>query len=208
MIAILRNIALGISLAAPLGPAGVAVIQNGLRYGFSRAFLTGLGVTLADAVFLLIVFLGLSPILQWTWVRIGIWCIGAGVLLFLGFRSLRGSRASIDFEVDAPAPARNPLLVGFLVNASNPISVVWWAGVFGALLNETVGTVPRNQALLSSATILIGILGWHSIMALLTHWGRRFLSERAMRIIDLLAGLALIIFGLRFLYQAWIALWA
>ena len=55
---VLRNILLGISLAAPIGPSGVAVIQNGLR----RAFLTGLGVTLADATYLLVVFFGISSL--------------------------------------------------------------------------------------------------------------------------------------------------
>ena len=59
---VLRNILLGISLAAPIGPSGVAVIQNGLRRGFRRAFLTGLGVTLADATYLLVVFFGISSL--------------------------------------------------------------------------------------------------------------------------------------------------
>ena len=33
---VVRNILLGISLAAPIGPSGVAVIQNGLGRGFRR----------------------------------------------------------------------------------------------------------------------------------------------------------------------------
>lgn len=53
---LLGNILPGLSLAAPIGPSGLAVIQNGLRHGFWRAFLTGLGVTLAD--------LGHPPILS------------------------------------------------------------------------------------------------------------------------------------------------
>lgn len=204
---VLRNILLGISLAAPLGPAGIAVIQNGLKHGFMSAFLTGVGVTLADGVFLFVVFVGISSFLQLSWVRILIWCLGAGVLLYLGFSSIRSSKASVDFEAGAASSARGPLLVGFLVNASNPISVVWWVGVFGGLLNETAGTISRIQALLSSATILIGILGWHSGMALLTHWGGRFLNERALRVIALTAGIALVFFGLRFAFLAGSSLW-
>ena len=50
---VLRNILLGTSRAAPIGPSVVAVIQNGLRRGFRRAFLTGLGVTLAAGLVLL-----------------------------------------------------------------------------------------------------------------------------------------------------------
>ena len=51
---IVRNILLGLSLAAPLGPSSVAVIQNGLKWGFRRAFLTGTGVTLADTTYLVV----------------------------------------------------------------------------------------------------------------------------------------------------------
>ncbi len=198
---IFRNILLGISLAAPLGPAGVAVIQNGLRHGFTRAFFTGLGVTMADATFLLVVFFGLSNFLESSIVKITIWCFGAAVLLYFGYRSIRGAKGNYDLEGDTVATARNPFLVGYLVNASNPISVVWWSGVFGSLLSETIGSTSRLMALVHSSTILIGILLWHASMSFLTHRGRRFVNERVARWVSVIAGLALALFGLRFGYN-------
>jgi threonine/homoserine/homoserine lactone efflux protein len=39
-------------------------------------------------------------------------------------------------------------------------------------------------------------------MSLLTHWGKRFLNERTARYILVIAGLALILFGIRFAYNA------
>jgi L-lysine exporter family protein LysE/ArgO len=198
---VLRNLFLGITLAAPIGPAGVAVIQNGLRHGFTRAFFTGLGVTMADATFLLVVFFGLSSFLDISIVKVTIWCFGAGVLLYFGYRGIRGAKDGYDLEADTIATARNPFLVGYLVNASNPISVVWWSGVFGSLLSETIGSTSRLMALANSSTILIGILVWHSSISILTHWGRRFLNERVTRSISMIAGSALLLFGLRFGYN-------
>jgi L-lysine exporter family protein LysE/ArgO len=199
-VTIIRNILLGITLAAPIGPAGVAVIQNGLRHGFARAFVTGVGVTMADATFLLVVFFGLSKFLECTVVKVTILCFGAVVLVYFGFRSLRGARDSLDLEGEFVATARNPLLVGYLVNATNPISVVWWSGVFGSLLSETIGNTSRLMALANSATILIGILLWHASMSILTHWGRRFINERLAGVVSVIAGVALTMFGLRFGY--------
>jgi L-lysine exporter family protein LysE/ArgO len=199
-VTIIRNILLGITLAAPIGPAGVAVIQNGLRHGFARAFVTGVGVTMADATFLLVVFFGLSKFLECTVVKVAILCFGAVVLVYFGFRSLRGARDSLDLEGEFVATARNPLLVGYLVNATNPISVVWWSGVFGSLLSETIGNTSRLMALANSATILIGILLWHASMSILTHWGRRFINERLAGVVSVIAGVALTMFGLRFGY--------
>jgi hypothetical protein len=39
-------------------------------------------------------------------------------------------------------------------------------------------------------------------MSLLTHWGKRFLNERNAKYILVIAGLALILFGTRFAYNA------
>lgn len=195
---ILRNIALGITLAAPIGPASVAVLQNGLRRGFSQGFLTGLGVTMADASYLLLVFFGLSGLLQIRWIQSSVWFLGASALLYFGARSLREARADIGLEREASIGARNPVVAGYLINVSNPLAVVWWLGVFGSLLVESEVAAERISALASSATILIGILLWHTTMATFAHWGGGILNARIVRAITGLAGVALILFGLWF----------
>jgi L-lysine exporter family protein LysE/ArgO len=202
---LLGNISLGISLAAPIGPSGIAVIQNGLRQGFPRAFLTGVGVTLADATYLLVVFFGLSRFLEIMVIKASILGLGALALFYLGYRSIRDSMGQIDLDRQVVITARSPLLVGYIVNISNPIAVVWWIGVYGSLLSETAATTSSLAAMLMSSTILIGILIWHSSMSLLTHWGKRFLNERSARAITLIAGIFLILFGVRFAYAGFLA---
>ncbi len=64
MVNFLQYVLLGIMLAAPVGPASLAVIQNGLRGGFWRAWRTGIGVTLADASMLLVVYFGLAAVMS------------------------------------------------------------------------------------------------------------------------------------------------
>jgi hypothetical protein len=39
-------------------------------------------------------------------------------------------------------------------------------------------------------------------MSLLTHWGRRFINDRTAQLVSLIAGIALMLFGLRFAYSA------
>jgi threonine/homoserine/homoserine lactone efflux protein len=202
---IIRNILLGISLAAPLGPAGIAVIQAGLRRGFLRAFLTGVGVTTADATYLLIVFFGLSSLMDRPAVKVIFLSVGSVVLLYLGYQSITESGSSFNGEETSIANARNPLLVGYLVNISNPIAVVWWVGIFGALMSGSEIDETKVSALIHSSATLIGILLWHSMMALLTYWGKRFLNPKTVKVISIVAGSALIFFGLRFGYFALLA---
>jgi len=199
---ILHNILLGISIAAPIGPSSLAVIQNGLRRGFLRAFLTGLGVTMADATILLVIFFGLSGFVHLPLFKILIWTLGTFVLLYLGTQSIREALGKIDLETTRVSTTGNPLWVGYLVNISNPIAIVWWAGIFGSLLGASAGNVAKLDALLNSATILVGILCWHTTTSILTHWGKRFLNERTARYILVIAGLALTLFGMRFAYNA------
>lgn len=199
---LLRNILLGLSLAAPIGPSGLAVIQTGLRYGFLRAFITGLGVTLADTTYLLLVFFGLSGLITIPLVKVLIWSLGALVLIYLGVQSLRDAFRSLDLEKTVLPTGRNPLLAGYLINISNPIAIVWWLGVFGSLLGTSAGG-SRLSALLSSSSILVGILMWHASASLLSHWGKRILGGKLVQIISGVAGLALVGFGLRF---AWLAI--
>jgi L-lysine exporter family protein LysE/ArgO len=199
---IVRNIMLGISLAAPLGPSGVAVIQNGLRQGFLRAFLTGVGVTMADATYLLVVYFGLSSFVGIPMVKVVIWALGAVVLLYLGCQSIREGMRGIDLEKSTASTARSPLLVGYLVNISNPVAVVWWVGIFGSLLGASAGSAAKIEVLFSSSTILIGILLWHSTMSLLTHWGKRYLNETTAKYVSVIAGIALVLFGIRFAHSA------
>lgn len=199
---IVRNILLGISLAAPLGPSSVAVIQNGLQQGFLRAFLTGLGVTFADATYLLVVFFGLSSFVSLPVVKVVIWTLGACVLLYLGAQSITGANRTVDFNQTKIPVARNPVSVGYLVNISNPLAVVWWLGIFGSLLGASSGGAGQINALFSSSTILIGILFWHSMMSLLTHWGKRLLNATSARYISIIAGIVLILFGIRFAINA------
>lgn len=102
---ILRNILLGITLAIPVGPASLAVIQTGLRAGFWRAWLTGFGVTLADTTYLLVVYFGLSGFMGIPAVKVIVWILGALMLFYLGWQSLRvirGDGRQLELSEDTP----------------------------------------------------------------------------------------------------------
>jgi len=209
-----RNLLLGITLAIPIGPASLAVIQTGLRTGFLRAWLTGIGVTLADTTYLLVVYFGLSGFMGIPAVKVTVWILGALVLFYLGWQSLRGLWSpakdhvleGVEWE-SGLAPERgtdrNPLLVGYLVNISNPIAVVFWAGIYGSLIGAaTAGGGDKTDALFSGAAILLGILSWHTTTSFLSNWGKRLLNDKIARYISALAGIALMGFGLQFAWNA------
>jgi threonine/homoserine/homoserine lactone efflux protein len=202
----LRNYLLGIALAAPIGPASITVIKTGLRWGFMRAFPTGLGITTADLTYMLIVYFGLANFVAIPVVKIAIWSVGTIVLLYLGVQSLREGGRNVDLDDSSVNSSRNPFLVGYLVNISNPLAVVFWLGIFGSIVSEVSAT--GIHPLLKGACILLGILTWHTMMSILTHWGKRFINLKTARIISIIAGVALLIFGLRFFYNVIVGIMA
>ena len=52
------GVVLGLSIAAPLGPVNLALIQRGLSEGFRGAFLLGVGSTAADLIYILLAHAG------------------------------------------------------------------------------------------------------------------------------------------------------
>lgn len=194
MFTILRNIILGISVAVPVGPSGVEIINRGLKDGFFSAFVTSLGVASADITYLLLIFFGLSPVLSNPLVRKFIGIFGVVVLISLGIKHIKAFFNKEKKKV-AKKSTKNSFLTGYLITLTNPMTIVWWVGIFGTTLIPTIVEVPRIIALLNSLTIIIGILLWFFILSLMLHWGRRFVNEKRIRTISLIAGIVLIGFG-------------
>ncbi len=73
--------------AATPGPAMFAVISTGIARGFAPAFLTGVGVALADAVLVILALLGLVALVQaFEWLFLVLKYAGAAYLVWLGIR--------------------------------------------------------------------------------------------------------------------------
>ncbi|MEA1993142.1 MAG: LysE family transporter, partial [Euryarchaeota archaeon] len=195
MLQILQNIILGISLAAPIGPANIAVIKRGLKYGSLSAFFVGVGVVSADTTYLLLIYFGLSNFVDMHLVKIIIWFFGALVLIYLGYSSVKEYFEKINLEDSKTKIEGNSFIIGYMVNISNPMTIVWWVGVFGSVLSRSIQHVSQTMALLNSLTILIGVLSWHSLVAASCHWGRKLIRESMMKYISLVFGVVLIGFG-------------
>lgn len=203
---ILQNIILGISLAAPIGPANIAVIKKGLNKGFISGFLVGVGVVTADTFYLLLIYFGLSNFLNIPILQTVIWVLGSVVLLYMGYKSIKEYFVTTTLDELKPSQ-RNSFAEGFIINLSNPLAIVWWTGVFGSALAEALKkSAARFEVLLNSLTIVVGLLLWVFTVALLTHWGKKFLNEKSIKYISLIAGCLLLGFGLKFGYNAVLAL--
>lgn len=201
---LLQNILLGLTLAAPIGPVNVEIIKRGLDSGFRQAILTGAGAMCADATYLILIFFGLTAFLDNAMIKIFLGIAGSFILIYLG-------AVSVKEFLGAAATKANPtrrlfkssFAAGFALAISSPMTIVWWTGVFGALLSSQTHTQANLSAFFSCLTILTGCFLWVFSLACMLHWGKKFINDKITGLISLIAGIFLIGFGIYFLYRTY-----
>ncbi|WNF38248.1 LysE family transporter [Bacillaceae bacterium IKA-2] len=201
---ILGYIFLGISLAAPIGPVNAAVLDKGIKNGFLHAWIVGIGATVADVIYMLLVFVGVSRFIEMPFMQTFLWLFGFFVLVYTGYESLLGARevSTNSYEMRTKASYFNSFLSGFFISLFNPITILFWLGIFGSILAKTVTSNELSQVILYSVAIFIGITLWDLTMALLASNLRKYLTNQLLVVISVLSGLSLIGFGVYFGIQA------
>jgi L-lysine exporter family protein LysE/ArgO len=194
---------LGLSLSAPIGPINAAQLDKGIRGGFWHAWCIGLGAICADIIYMLLVYFGVIHLLDTPFIKAFLWLFGFFVLVYTGIESIKeaGSFKTSEMRGGLPSLGRS-FWSGFLVSLSNPLSILFWLGIYGSVLAKAANEYPIQQLLIYSGAIVLGILLWDLAMATASSFFRRLLTERVLKGISMLSGLSLVGFGLYFGVQA------
>ncbi|NQX49269.1 LysE family transporter [Paenibacillus tritici] len=199
----LSYMVLGLSLSAPIGPINAAQLDKGLRGGFMHAWVVGLGAIAADVIYMLLVYLGMIHLLDAPFVKAFLWLFGFFVLVYTGVESIKhsGELSAADMR-GSEASLSKSFTAGFLMSLFNPLSILFWLGIYGSILAKAVNDYPMQQLLIYSGAIVLGILLWDVTMAAASSIFRRFLTIRVLRAISVCSGLSLVGFGFYFGIQA------
>ena len=199
---LVQNILLGLSLAAPIGPVNLEIIKRGLNSGFKQAFLTGFGAMCADATYLVLIFFGLTSFFNFAFMKIFLGIAGSIILIYLGVISAKEFFSKANATESKPHRLfKTSFITGYVLAISSPITIVWWTGVFGALLASQTNIQTSVSAFFSCLSILLGCFLWVFFLATALHWGKKIINEKIVGVISLVAGIFIIVFGLYFLYR-------
>ena len=131
---ILSFFVLGISLSAPIGPINAAQLDKGIKKGFLHAWLLGIGAMVADALFLILVYLGVVHFLTTPFMQTFLWLFGCFVLIYSGIVSIVGA---VKFQVASVQNDDTTLAsftTGFLLAISSPLNILFWLGIYGSMV--------------------------------------------------------------------------
>ncbi|MCM3004780.1 LysE family translocator [Priestia koreensis] len=199
---LLSYILLGLSLAAPIGPINAAQLDKGIKNGFWHSWFLGMGATFVDILYMLAVYIGAVSFLSNEFIKLFLFAFGCFVLIYTGVEGLisagkinRDSRAKGDTILKC-------FFSGFFLSITNPLTILFWIGIYGSVLAKTASTYGEKQLLLYSGAMFIGIFAWDVTMAALASTFRRYLAANVLIGVSVVSGLSLVGFGLYFGWQA------
>jgi L-lysine exporter family protein LysE/ArgO len=202
MAVFLSYIFMGLSLAAPIGPINAAQLDRGIKSGFWHAWLIGIGSVVADFLYMLVVYFGVVNFLHTPLIKTFLWSFGFFVLVYTGIESLiSAGKINSSSRVNDESYFKT-FFTGFFMALSNPLTILFWLGIYGSVLAKTAQTVDHAHLVLYSTAIFIGLTLWDVCMAALASSFRRFLTDRLLIVISSLSGISLIGFGFYFGWEA------
>jgi putative LysE/RhtB family amino acid efflux pump len=190
--AIAIGFGLGLLVAAQLGPMSLLLIRNTLRGGLRTGLAIGAGIAFVDALYAAAGAAGAAPLIAVDPLRIALGVAGACVLVALGTRTLvTALRVRIGGEVDDEVAApRRAFATAVAGTASNPLTIASWGAIFVA---ASAGAGAAAAPLVVG--VALGSLTSVSALAAIVALARRALGPRAIRVVDVVAGLGLVGFG-------------
>ncbi len=198
----LSYVFLGLSLGAPIGPINAAQINQGIKNGFFHSWFIGLGSILAELFFISAVFFGVVHFLETEFVKTFLWSFGAFVLIYTGIESMHQSQKLEQTRDGGKDSVFKAFFSGFLISISNPLSILFWLGIYGSVLANTIHKYDNEHLILYGAAIILGLMLWDVFMASVSSGFRNFLTDRMLKGISNVTGLSLLCFGIYFGYQA------
>ncbi len=193
---LLRGLAIGFGIAAPVGPIGILCIRRTLADGRAVGFAAGLGAATADALYGAVAAFGLTLVSsalvgQRAWLQ----AVGGLFLCYLGLRTWMAAPAAT-----AKAPRRRPGLLAawattFVLTVTNPTTILSFAAIFAALGLGGVGG-GYGPATLMVAGVFLGSAFWWLLLSTGVGFLRSSITPAHLRWVNRGAAVIITAFGI------------
>lgn len=194
---VVRGVAIGAIISAPMGPVGILCVQRTLDGGRRHGFYTGVGASISDLIYCLLTGFGLSFIedfLQENQQIIQI--LGSIVLIGFGIYIMKKNPAS-NLSRKRPSAGRTgkAMLSGFLFTFSNPLILFLIIGLF-ARFNFQSPECRWFDYVVGYISIVAGAIGWWWLITFIVNKVRAHFNLRSMWIVNRVIGIVILIFAL------------
>lgn len=199
---ILEGFKFGMLLQLAIGPVCIFIFQMSSLKGFYIAETGVLGVALIDALFIIVAILGIASIIDKKNIRICLKIFGAMILLIFGFSTVLG-QFNINFlpslSLQNLSNSNNVFTHALILTASNPLTIIFWAGVFSSKVAEE--TMKRKDIYSFGFGALLSTVFFLTLIALIGSFAKEFFPTSVIQILNIIVGFLLIYFGIKMLLK-------
>jgi threonine/homoserine/homoserine lactone efflux protein len=196
---VVKGVVSGVVLALLIGPVFFTILQTSIERGFRSGFFVAIGVSLSDAFYILISYLGLVKFVSDESSRHYLAYGGALVLFGFGIYYLFiKSRQLANFNPET-IKFRSPgrlIAKGFIINGLSPMVLFFWVATVGVATTQFGYTSPREIVAYFSSIVLT-VFATDLIKAKLADKLRVLITPRFIRILNIVLGIVLVGFACR-----------
>lgn len=201
---ILNGLKLGIILAFLVGPVFFTIIQTSVEKGFWNGVIVSLGVSLSDILYVTICYFGVVQFINEPGFRVYLAYAGGAILILFGLyhlfiKSRRNAHPSLD--VANEKKMYRYFIKGFIINGLSPMVLIFWIGTI-SIASIDFGYSKGFEFFLFFGVVLGTVLSTDILKAYLADKLRRLVTQRLMKIMNVVVGICLIIFGGRLILLA------
>lgn len=190
---LLQGVAVGFSIAAPVGAIGLLCIQNTLSGGIRLGLATGLGAATADMMYGILVALGMRTLSTYLLAYKTILTVfGSLFLCYLGIKKFF-AKPTLQAANITKGNIVKTYIVTFLLTLTNPATILDFMALFTGLNIDAPG---HFQALYFVAGVFLGSAIWWLLLCFSVSLLRKKLSTQLLQWINYIAGTVILGFGL------------
>ncbi len=193
-----KAFALGLAIAAPLGPIGLLCIQRTVTSGFRSGFMTGLGAASADALYMFAAASGMYAVINFisfnaSWLKLA---GGIALIIIGGLSAAKKSVTAIDISQPRTREYAKDYVSAFLLTLANPFTLVSFTAVFAGL------SLIKTEAAPYVIGVFFGSLFWWLFLSLNLKFLQGRLAGFHLFLVNILSGFVILAFGLIFTIQS------
>lgn len=200
---VLEGILAGLSLAILMGPIFIVLVQTAIERGARAGISVGSGIWTSDFIIIGVFYYflkELKEILDNPEFIFWFGAIGGLIMVFFGIY-LTSKKTRLDYHRVSISGVRflGYWTKGFLVNTINPFTFIFWMGFITSFVIARKLDYHDTSYLLGS--VLATIIVTDSLKVILAKMIRKKLNEKLLARINLVAGIAVAVFGVIIFYR-------
>ena len=188
----LQGLTMGIAYDAPIGLANLFVINSALTQSRRKSLLTAIIIIIFDVSLAFACFFGIGAIMKkFEWLQLIILLVGSLIVIYMGINLLRSQTTDISAEATTEMTLFKTISSAFVVIWFNPQAIIDGSIMLGAFQV----TLPSYSHPIFIAGVGIASALWFILLSIIVSKFKDKFNAKVLRIINLICGIIIILYG-------------